>query len=97
MCKTQRHHLDQVIKVNIVSERTHRHHAPPFVTHRKEHSTILGGIPAKNAWPEHEHEEILGRLRLKVILQNEKPSILKSIKDINDRENLKTVPSSVTK
>lgn len=43
-----RHHLKQVIKVNITSKEPHRHQVPPDVMHKEEQKHHSWDIHAKN-------------------------------------------------
>lgn len=57
MEKSDRHHLNQVMKINITSNGTNSHHALAATLRTQQFCAIL----AKNAYMEFNHEETEGK------------------------------------
>lgn len=70
MEKPDRYHINHVIKVKITSNETCQHTASPDMIWRVGHSTIsVVLLLKKKAYSEFNHDEALGKLKLRVILK----------------------------
>ena len=74
--KTGRHHLNDVIKVNIISNKTYCHHVPRYdaLTRHIIFVVFLSRIPQYN------HEKTLDKSKLRDMPQNNWPRLFKSVK-----------------
>ena len=78
MEKPSRHHLNQVIKVNITSNETYQHHTSQDDALRRA-AHHFWRIRAQNARPEFNYEETSHKPKKRDILQGNWPVLFKSV------------------
>lgn len=83
------HHLDQVIKVSIISDWLGWHHVPPTVIHWKEHSIICFCVVLLPRILESRHEQTSKGSKLRDILNNQRPVLFKTVKVMKDRQRVR--------
>lgn len=83
--KTGKHYLGQIIKFYINVYKQHLWHM--VMIRCDENGTYLWGLPLQNLLPEPNHEKNFRQIKLRDIIQNTLLGLLKTGKDIKNRES----------